>query len=134
MVEHYSPPSSAMEMRKEDVSPTLPHHGYLRVNSHQRNHSVSSTASSQMFRKDFLKSPTENQMLVPDSSDSAYGGSAEKVPAHIYHEIPPRSQSVGNNDRIWFSSPSVSQPLFIAVNSPNEQICCTKLFPMYMYK
>ena len=103
MVEEYSPPSSSMEIRKEDIAPPPP---YTR---HNRTHSVTSTASSQMmYRKpDYLRSPTE-QLLITDTTDSAYGGSAEKGVNHVYHEIPPRCHSVSGGEKISFSYPTVS--------------------------
>ena len=113
VVEDYSPPPSSMDMRKEDVLSPPPYPGFVRVN-HHRNHSVSSTASSQMYRKpEYLRSPTEPFHHM-DTSDSAYGGSAEKGVNHLYHEIPPpppRCNSAiggGEHHLVSNSFPSVS--------------------------
>ena len=60
-----------------------------------------------------------------DISDSAYGGSTEKVPNHVYAEIHgPRS-----NSKTWFSSPSVSTVYYVYVLYACMYVCINK----YMY-
>ena len=60
-----------------------------------------------------------------DISDSAYGGSIEKVPNHVYAEIHgPRS-----NSKTWFSSPSVSTVYYVYVLYACMYVCINK----YMY-
>ncbi len=108
MVEQdYTPPTSSMEMRKDDdvmISSPPPPPYYAK---HNRTHSVTSTASSQYRKPDYLRSPTEHLLFI-DTTDSAYGGSAEKGVNHVYHEIPPRCHSATGGEKICYSFPAVS--------------------------
>ena len=99
--EEDTPTSSPLEIVKENIPLTCHNNSINIPHHHQRTQSTSSNNSGHMIGHGTKRDLVSN---VGDISDSAYGGSTEKVPNHVYAEIHgPRS-----NSKTWFSSPSVS--------------------------
>ena len=106
--EEDTPTSSPLEIVKEDIPLTFHNNSINIPHHHQRTQSTSSNNSGHMIGHGTKRDLVLN---MGDISDSAYGGSTEKVPNHVYAEIHgPRS-----NSKTWFSSPSVSIVYYVYV-------------------